>query len=117
MSVTIETIKLPESGAFSMEVTVDANIQVTAEEARRKVSVFAGNQIADLLSGDRPTLVVQELGAFWRVPVILTSRSLGRIGVVGAIDVNVETGELHVTEATIEEIETNARRFAAGTGL
>ena len=117
MSVTIETVKPPEKGAFTVEVKVDANIQITAEDARQKVGVFAGNQVADLLSGDPPTLVVQETGTFWRVPVILSSRSLGRIGVVGSIDVNVETGALHLDDTTIPEIEANARRFAAGTAI
>jgi hypothetical protein len=90
---------------------------VTAEEARRKVSVFAGNTIADLLSGERPGLVWQQNTAYWRVPVALSSRSMGRIGIVGTIDVNVETGELQITDQLIEELEENAQRFATGAAL
>ena len=79
--------------------------------------MFAGNEVADLLSGDTPNLVWQTDGAYWRVPVVLASRSLGRIGLVGFIDVNVETGELQPTEQTIRRIEENAQRFAASAAL
>ena len=94
-----------------------ANIQVTPETARRQVSVLVGNQIADLLHGERPDLVLREDGAYWRVPVVLSSRSLGRIGAVGSIDVHVETGELMITEQTMTEIEDRTQRFAVGTAL
>jgi hypothetical protein len=92
-------------------------MNMTSEEARRKVSVFAGNQIADLISGENPDLVWQKNGAFWRVPVVLSSRSLGRIGQVGFIDVNVDTGELQITEQITRRIEENAQRFAAGAAM
>jgi hypothetical protein len=73
--------------------------------------------IADLLSAEGPGLVWQENNAYWRVLVALTSRSMGRIGVVGTIDVSVESGELQITVQLIEEIEENAERFAAGAAL
>jgi hypothetical protein len=73
--------------------------------------------IADLLSAEGSGLVWQENNAYWRVPVALTSRSMGRIGVVGTIDVSVESGELQITDQLIEEIEENAERFAAGAAL
>jgi len=117
MTILIETEKLPERGPLNIRLDVTATINTTAEEARRKVSVFAGNEIADLLSGEAPDLVWQKDGASWRVPVILSTRSLGRIGLVGFIDVNVETGELQLSEQTIRSIEENAQRFAAGAAL
>jgi hypothetical protein len=49
-------------------------ISMTAEEARRKVSVFAGNKIADLLAGETPDLVWQQGRAYWRVPVAFCCR-------------------------------------------
>ena len=42
---------------------------------------------------------------------------MGRIGVVGTLDVNVETGELIATEQTIRRIQENAQRFAVGAAL
>jgi hypothetical protein len=92
-------------------------IKITAEKARRKVSVFVGNIISDLLSAEEPRLGWREDNAYWRVPVALSSRSMGRIGTVGTIDVNVETGELLITDQRIGEIEENARRFVAGAKI
>jgi hypothetical protein len=117
MAIIIESVALPERGPLSIRLDVSATINTTAEEARRKVSVFAGNQIADLLHGEAPGLVWQENVAYWRVPVALSSRSMGRIGIVGSVDVNVETGELQITDRLIEEIEENAQRFATGAAL
>jgi hypothetical protein len=70
-----------------------------------------------LLSAESPGLVWQEKSAFWRVPVILSSRSMGRIGLVGTIDVNVENGEMQLNDQLIEDIEENANRFAVGASL
>jgi len=117
MAITIESVTLPERGPLKLRLDVAAIINMTAEEARRKVGIFAGNMIADLLSGDSPGLVWQRDKAYWRVPVVLHSRSLGRIGVVGVIDVDVETGELQITDQIVEEIEENAQRFAASASL
>ncbi len=117
MSITIETIALPESGPFDFEVKLTTNITVTAAEARHKVSVYVGNHIADLLSGESPSLVWRADKAFWRVPVMLSSQSWGRIGIVGIVDVDVETGELQVSDDNVQEIETNAHRFAASATL
>ena len=117
MTILIETEKLPERGPFNIRLDVSTTINMTAEEARRKVSVFVGNEIADLLSGETPDLIWLKNGAYWRVPVVLSSRSLGRIGFVGFIDVDVETGELQLREQTTRSIEENAQRFAVGAAL
>ena len=117
MSILIETESLPERGPLDLKLSLKTTVNITADEARRKVSAFVGNEIADLLSGDTPGFVWQISRAYWRVPVILSSRSLGRIGVVGSIDVNVENGELKLTEQIIQEIEENAQRFATGAAL
>jgi hypothetical protein len=113
----LETITPPESGPLDIDIKLTANIQVMPETVRRQVSVLVGNQIADLLHGEAPDLVLREDGVYWRVPVVLSSRFLGRIGAVGSIDVHVETGELMITEQTMAEIEDRAQRFAVGTAL
>lgn len=51
MAIMIEMVSLPESGPFSLELKLSTEIRVTAEVARRKVSVYVGNHVADLLSG------------------------------------------------------------------
>ncbi len=117
MAITLETIPLSKSGLLDFELKVTANIQIVADKARRLVSVFVGHHIADLLHGESPDLVMREEGVYWRVPVVLSSRSMGRIGLVGTIDVNVETGDLQITKQIITEIEQNAQRFASAAAL
>lgn len=117
MAVTLEMITPPDSGPLDIDIKVTANIRITPETARRRVSVFVGNEIGDLLHGETPDLVLRENGAFWRVPVVLSSKSIGRIGPVGTIDVDVESGELSLSEQLIGEIEAHARRFAVSAAL
>ena len=117
MTVTLETITPPDTGMLSLDLRLTADIRITPDHARRSVSQFVGNHIADLLHGERPDLIIRADGAYWRVPVVLSSRSLGRIGVVGSLDVDVNSGDLNLSERTIAEIERNAQRFASGAAL
>jgi len=115
--VMIETIEPPVQGRMDIQVRLTANILIPADTARRRVSVFVGDRIADLLHGETPAMVVSKAGVYWRVPVVLSSRSWGRIGQVGVIDVDVETGKLRIDDEAIAEIERNAGRFAASAAL
>jgi len=117
MTITVETISPPESGILDLNLHLKADIQITPQQARKQVSVYVGNHIADLLHGEMPDLVVRSDGTFWRVPVVLSSRSLGRIGVVGVMDVDVKSGELSLKKESISNIEQNAQRFATGAAL
>lgn len=112
MTITLENVTVPDPGPFEISVTLTGNIRLGPEAARHRVSVFVGNQIADLLYGEAPDLVLRENGFFGRVPVVLACRSKGRLGLVGKIDVPVETGELNITPQVISKIEQNAERFA-----
>ena len=100
MTVTLETITPPDTGMLSLDLRLTADIRITPDHARRSVSQFVGNHIADLLHGERPDLIIRADGAFWRVPVVLSSRSLGRIGVVASLDVDVNSGDLNISERT-----------------
>lgn len=111
----LETVKLPSNGILDVMLHVQANIQVSSSKARRLVSVYVGNEIADLLHGDIPDLVIRADGAYWRVPVVLSSPTRGRLGVVGAVDVNVETGTLQISNTERSEIERHAERLVAST--
>jgi len=117
MTLMVETVTPPTSGPFRLDLHLAADILVSADAARRRVSAFVGREIADLLHGEPPNLVWQEHGVSWRVPVVLSSRSLGRIGVVGAIDVDVKTGELILNDELLHTLEDNAQRLAAGAAL
>jgi N-acetylglutamate synthase-like GNAT family acetyltransferase len=49
------------------------------------------------------------------VPVILALTSRGDVGEVGAIDVDVETGQMHVTAQLIAEVNARAEGLALST--
>ena len=85
--------------------------------ARRKVNVFVLNEIGTGLGGDTPTLVIYNGRACWRVPVILALPPKGRLGQVGHIDVDAQTGELLADDRLIQDIADHAERLVAGSPL
>lgn len=117
MSITLEAVDLPESGLFELNVNQIVDLKISADIARRRVTRYVGDYIGDLLYAEKPTLVLQTKRAVWRVPVVLATGKSGRLGQVGALDVDVETGELDTREHLIEGIKTNAHRLVARTTL
>jgi hypothetical protein len=87
-------------------------VNVTAFSARQKVTGFVADEISTNMHGGEPRLIVAER-ICWRVPVILSMPPSGDRGEVGEIDVDIETGQLMVTRALIEEIERRAECLAA----
>ena len=52
---------------------------------------------------------------FYKTNGFFANGESGRIGQVGAIEVDMETGELIITEALIQEIKQNAHRLVTRT--
>jgi hypothetical protein len=102
----------PKSERLEVDIKVTADVNISAYAARQKVNGLVLNDISYMMHAGAPTLVVAER-ICWRVPVVLSLTSRGDMGEVGAIDVDVETGQMHVTPQLIAEI--NAR--AAGLTL
>ena len=96
MTITFDHDRLPKKGrvaiSFDDTVTVRFNLNVTAEEARRKVGRWLHRHVSMLISAEEPTLLVGT-PTVWRVPAAISFPSLGRVGVVGTVCVDVETGE------------------------
>lgn len=103
----LEQLDLDEHQTVSLHI-LPPRVRIPAAVARRKVNVFVGNEISYLMGGRDPELVVSD-PVMWRVPVVLTFPNHGMVGVVGAIKVNAETGELLTSPALIEEITRNAQ--------
>jgi hypothetical protein len=72
--------------------------------------------VGNLLLADDPVLTLAER-IVWRVPVDLTAPPQGRLGRVGEVDVDVESGELLLDETQIAEIQKRAQRIAASSTL
>lgn len=109
MEAVIE--RLPHTGQLQININVLAQMNYSAYAARRKVSRFAADEISMFMRGGEPVLVVADR-LCWRVPVVLVLPGRGDLGSVGAIDVDVETGQLYITPAILAEIQQRAEAIA-----
>lgn len=105
---------LPKTGRLEVDIKVTADINISAYAAKQKVNGFVLSEISYMMHAGDPTLVVDEQ-ICWRVPIILSLTSRGDVGEVGTIDVDVETGQLHVTPHLIAEINRRAQGLALST--
>ena len=103
MSIKVDTL-MPKTGQLAIDIRLTASVNVTGFSARQKVTGFVADEISTNMHGGEPELVVGER-ICWRVPVILSMPPTGDRDKVGAIDVDIETGQLMVTRALVEEIE------------
>ncbi len=99
---------LPKTGRLEVEIKVTADINISAYAAQQKVNGFVLSEISYMMHAGPPTLVIDE-HISWRVPVILSLTSRGDVGEVGVIDVDIETGQLHINPQLITEIQTRAQ--------
>lgn len=110
MSVQIESL-LPSTGQLQINIQLAATINVTAFSAKQKVTGFVADAISTNMHAADPTLIVGDK-ICWRVPIILSLPPTGDRGQVGAIDVDVATGQLQITSKLITEIERRADYLA-----
>ena len=86
---------------------------ISALVARQKVNVLMLDRISNLLLADEPALVELPGGKrAWRVPIDLTFPDRGRIGRVGTIEVDAESGEVRCTDAELARIDEATRQLA-----
>jgi len=104
MTIILDLYPIPEKGIFELNLSRSFNIRMTAEEARRQVNRWLLNEVSYLMGADLPSLVVGER-VVWRVPVWISFPGLGKVGTVGTVDVDVETGEMNNLAGRKAEIE------------
>jgi hypothetical protein len=109
MTVNVES--LPKTGRLEVDIKVTADVNISAYAARQKVNNFVLSEISYMMHAAEPTLVLGDR-ICWRVPVVLSLTSVGDVGEVGAIDVDVESGQIHISPRQITEIEARAQSLA-----
>jgi hypothetical protein len=114
MTIVLERFDIPERGVLELDLHESIEIRVTAEEARRKVNSWVHEYVSYMMRAEEPTLVIGKQ-VVWRVPTVLTSSQVGRVGVVGHVDVEVRTGEMNNTPECKERIIQCARELARKT--
>lgn len=111
MDVELSELKLPAQAEVKIELSVTAQINVTAQTAQRQVTKLLLDQVGNLLYGERPSLVAGER-LLWRVPVWLAIPTTGPLGQVGTLDVDTETGEILFTQNLLDEIAERGNGLA-----
>jgi hypothetical protein len=111
VTVTQLIPSVPES-KVDVTVHVSATLNVTAFAAQQRVSGLALSEIGTGIGADHPELIVSRNRMVWRVPLFLALPDLGRIGNIGAIDVDAQTGEVLADHATFETLIRHAQQLA-----
>ena len=111
MTLILDNILIPEKGTLEIKVDRTVEINVTAEQARKKVDHWLMDQVSFLMGAEPPTLVIGER-AVWRVPAYISFPSVGRAGTIGTIDVDAQTGEMSNTPEKKAEIKRRGEEIA-----
>jgi hypothetical protein len=111
VAVLLDHYTLPVKGNVELHFDYSFQINISAEEARRKVHHWVLTEVSCVMGALTPTLGVGQQ-ITWRVPVELTAPHIGQVGIAGTIDVNVQTGVMDITPEHKEQILEGARRLA-----
>jgi len=111
-TIILSNRPLPQLGLLEMQVTISAMVNLSAAEARRKVSRYVHREVSYLMHGEPPDLMVAER-VYWRVPVSFAYPSHGVLGTIGYIEVDVETGLLNLQPQNITEMKRYAQNLAS----
>ncbi|MCL4868212.1 MAG: hypothetical protein KJ063_04525 [Anaerolineae bacterium] len=111
MSIVLDSYNIPGKGRVQLRVKRDFTIQITAEEARRKVNAWLLNEVSYLFAALSPTLVVGDQ-IVWRVPAIYSLPHVGQVGTVGFVDVDVQNGELVSLPTLVNDLQEKALELA-----
>lgn len=111
VTLSVDTYTLPERGPVHLVFDHTFEIKISAEEARRQVKRWLLNEVSYMFTANAPILKVGQT-VVWRVPVVFTASHIGHVGVVGEIEVDVETGAMNNTTANKEAFLAQARKLA-----
>jgi hypothetical protein len=106
-----------QAAQVDINVHVTASINITPFVARQKVNVLLLDKVGTGLLSETPDLVATAGRLRWRVPITLSLPWRGRLGQVGTIDVDVQTGEVLVDDNLILEFSHRANQLAASSPL
>lgn len=111
VSVLLDACVLPHKGTVDFSIKRKFTINVAAEEAQQLVHGWLIDEISCNMGAEAPTLVIGERPV-WRVPAYLSFPRFGRVGVVGLVDIDVETGLIHNQSSCKIALEQAANELA-----
>jgi len=115
--ILLDTKAVPQTTPIHLSLHLAATLNVTAEEARRKVNRQAVTELGTGLVACAPELVITGERIVWRVPIMLSLPDLGDLGQVGTVDVDARTASLTLDTTTQDRIIQHAHRLYAGATL
>jgi len=113
-TITLDGEGIQDTRELDIHVSIVATVNVDAQTARRRVTAWLASEVGNMLVGGKPQLVISQQ-TVWRVPAILTCSSAGKVGRVGTVDVDAESGEALVGQDLREQILDNVRHFTRPT--
>ena len=115
MSVNLSQV--PPKSQVDIQIHISSPMNVSPVIARRKVNALLLDHVGTGVYADDPELLARDGRLYWRVPVILALPTLGRMGQVGTVEVDVQTGEVLANDATWQQISDHAENLFAGATL
>jgi hypothetical protein len=100
------------SAQVDIQIHVSVTLNITPFVARQKVGGLVLSEVGTGIGADEPTLVLSNRRVVWRVPVFLALPGLGRLGQVGEVDVDAQTGEVLADRSALNRMIDNANRLA-----
>ena len=113
MTITVDPYTIPTKGKVDIHVERSFEIKITAEEAQKQVNRWLLNEVSYLMHSLPPTLVIGEQQVVWRVPASFSAPDVGQVGLIGTIDVDVETGDMSNTDEQQTALIQRAEELAA----
>ena len=117
MAIALDEAMLAQLQAAQVDINVHvtATLNVIPFIARQKVNVLLLDKVGTGLLSEPPDLATSGGRLYWRVPVALSLPGQGRLGHVGSVDVDVQTGEVLADNSLINDITRHANQLAAGS--
>jgi len=111
------TIPIPEKAKISFKIEVDSAFNISAFVARQKANLYLLMHLGELVSAGQPELLMDK-HIYWRMPILYSLPSVGTLGTVGELLVQVDNGNIELKEPqSIKEIETRVENLLGNTSL
>jgi len=115
MAVALARPQVPVRSRVTLKVEVTTDFNISAFVARQKTNYFLSVNAGNMLVAGDPELVVGEV-LRWRVPVLFGTPVSGRLGKVGELLIDVDTGDVIVEDAVqLEEMLHRAEILYSGS--
>ncbi|MEZ4707358.1 MAG: hypothetical protein R3A44_09145 [Caldilineaceae bacterium] len=113
MTVLLDPYHIPETGEFELFVRRKIDLKISAAEAQKRVNRWLLHEVSYMMGAGEAELVVGENNEVWRVPVQLTASHIGLVGIVGHVDVTIDTGNFDDTDVQKQHLLATAQSLAS----